>query len=165
MLVPLLAVMAVSCSYRVDRAPFFNEESAPAMPCLISGDTTLLIVRDYFPKIEKVDAVSSEDYTVIPVSVDDMDTVMLVAGPSSRNVSTVRVTSGDGCGVIVLKRKTPAGAAVPSMATIGSNMGGREFTVRAENSPAGYLVLWQNTLLDHNFMSYRKDGEFTSTLR
>lgn len=161
MLVPLLAVMAVSCSYRVDRAPFFNEESAPAMPCLISGDTTLLIVRDYFPKIEKVDAVSSEDYTVIPVSVDDMDTVMLVAGPSSRNVSTVRVTSGEESGVIVLKRKTPAGAAVPSIATVGSNMGGREFTVRAENSPAGYLVLWQNTLLDHNFMSYRKNGEFT----
>ena len=74
---------AVSCSYSVEDAPFFNEESAPAMPCLISGDTTLLIVRDYFPRIEKVDAVSSEDYTVIPVSVDDMDTVMLVAGPSS----------------------------------------------------------------------------------
>ena len=78
---PLVFIVSASCSYRVERAPFFNEESAPAMPCLISGDTTLLIVRDYFPKIEKVDAVSSEDYTVIPVSVDDMDTVMLVARP------------------------------------------------------------------------------------
>lgn len=142
LLMPLVFIVSASCSYRVERAPFFNEDSAPAMPCLISGDTTLLIVRDYFPKIEKVDAVSSEDYTVIPVSVDDMDTVMLVAGPSSRNVSTVRVTSGGESGVIVLKWKTPAGAAVPSMATIGSNMGGREFTVRAQNSPAGYLVLW-----------------------
>ena len=144
---------AVSCSYSVEDAPFFNEESAPAMPCLISGDTTLLIVRDYFPRIEKVDAVSSEDYTIVPVSREDMDTVLVIAGPDSRSVSAVKVTSGDGCGVIVL--------AVPSIATVGSNMGGREFTVRAENSPAGYLVLWQNTLLDHNFMSYRKNGEFT----
>ena len=152
---------AVSCSYSVEDAPFFNEESAPAMPCLISGDTTLLIVRDYFPRIEKVDAVSSEDYTIVPVSREDMDTVLVIAGPDSRSVSAVKVTSGDGCGVIVLKRKTPAGEAVPSIATVGSNMGGREFTVRAENSPAGYLVLWQNTLLDHNFMSYRKNGEFT----
>ena len=57
--VAVMLSAAVSCSYSVEDAPFFNEESAPAMPCLISGDTTLLIVRDYFPRIEKVDAVSS----------------------------------------------------------------------------------------------------------
>ena len=129
MLVPLLAVMAVSCSYRVDRAPFFNEESAPAMPCLISGDTTLLIVRDYFPRIEKVDAVSSEDYTIVPVSREDMDTVLVIAGPDSRSVSAVKVTSGDGCGVIVLKRKTPAGAAVPSIGTVAEHPSGPQLHV------------------------------------
>ena len=44
LLMPLVFIVSASCSYRVERAPFFNEESAPAMPCLISGDTTLLIV-------------------------------------------------------------------------------------------------------------------------
>lgn len=158
----LAAMLAVaSCSYRAPENPFFDSASSPAMPCLVSSDTTLLIVRDYFPKIERVDNVTSDDYTIIPVSKDDMDTVLVVATPASRTVSVLTVTTGDESGSIVLKTKTPEMSGSPVVATVDVDMGGRQFTVKGENAPAGYIVLWQNTVLDHKFMSYRKSGEFT----
>ena len=36
--------MTLSCSYRVERNPFFDEKSAPARPCVLLSDTTLLVV-------------------------------------------------------------------------------------------------------------------------
>ena len=162
MLLTLSGFLALaSCSYRVPDSPFFNKESVPAMPCTVASDTTLLIVRDYFPKIRTVDNVSCDDYVVLPVSRDDMDTVLLVAGPSSRKVSTVTVTSGNETGVIVLKTSVSGMTDVPSVTTVDAGMDGREFTVYGENPPSDYIVLWQNTMLDHKFMSYRRNGEFT----
>ena len=153
--------MAASCSYRVERNPFFDEEAAPARPCVLYSDTTLLVVRDYFPGIGRVDGLTSDDYTVVPLSPGSMDTVLVVAGPASRNISTVRVTTGEENGVIVLKRDTAGAGNVPSVTVVGTDMGGREFTVKVDNTPASYLVLWQNTLLGHNFLSYHKSGVFT----
>ena len=124
-------LLTLSCSYRVERNPFFDEESGPARTCVLLSDTTLLVVRDYFPGIGSVDGLTCDDYTVLPLSRGSMDSVLVVAGPASRNISTVRVTTGKESGVIVLKR---------------------------ENS---YLVLWQNTLLGHKCLSYHKPGVFT----
>lgn len=155
------ALLAVSCSYEVRHNPLFDGNPVPARPCIISSDSTLLVVRDYFPAIGSVDGISCDDYAIVPVSAGDMDTVLLVSTQESRKVSMLRVTTGDESGVIVLKRRTARTGTEPSIATVGSNMGGREFTVRVKNSPASYLVLWQNTPLDHKFLSYRKDGEFT----
>ena len=90
-----------------------------------------------------------------------MDTVLVVAGPASRNISTVRVTTGEENGVIVLKRELPKAQTVPSVTVVGTDMGGREFTVKVDNTPASYLVLWQNTLLGHKCLSYHKAGVFT----
>lgn len=150
-----------SCSYRVASNPFFDEESAPARPCLISSDTTMLVVRDYFPTIGRVDALRCDDYRIVPVSGESMDTVLVVCKARSRSISTVKVTTGDESGVIVLKRENPEVADTPVISAVGSGMGGREFTVEVKNTPASYLVLWQNTLLDRNCLSYRKNGVFT----
>ena len=80
----VILFMAASCSYRVERNPFFDEKSAPARPCVLMSDTTLLVVRDYFPGIGRVDGLTCNDYTVVPLSPDSMDTVLVVAGPASR---------------------------------------------------------------------------------
>ena len=157
----VILFMAASCSYRVERNPFFDEKSAPARPCVLLSDTTLLVVRDYFPGIDRVDGMTCDDYTVVPLSPDSMDTVLVVAGPASRNISTVRVTTGEESGVIVLKREYVKSQTVPEVTVVGTDMGGREFTVKVDNTPASYLVLWQNTLLGHKYLSYRKSGVFT----
>ena len=157
----VILFMAASCSYRVERNPFFDEKSAPARPCVLMSDTTLLVVRDYFPGIGRVDGLTCNDYTVVPLSPDSMDTVLVVAGPASRNISTVRVTTGEESGVIVLKREPAKARTVPSVTVVGTDMGGREFTVKVDNTPASYLVLWQNTLLGHKCLSYHKAGVFT----
>ena len=136
----VILFMAASCSYRVERNPFFDEKSAPARPCVLMSDTTLLVVRDYFPGIGRVDGLTCNDYTVVPLSPDSMDTVLVVAGPASRNISTVRVTTGEESGVIVLKREPPKAQTVPSVTVVGTDMGGREFTVKVDNTPASYLV-------------------------
>lgn len=154
-------VLAASCSYRVARNPFFDEESEPAMPCIVSSDTTLVIVRDFFPKIGKVESLTCDDYSVVPLSKTCMDTVLVAVRPDSRYISTLNVTSGGERGVIVLKQETQRSAGTPIVSAVGSGMGGREFTVEVKNTPASYLILWQNTLLDRNCLSYRKDGVFT----
>lgn len=157
----LAATVAVSCSYRVKDSRFFDSECTPAQPCLVTADTTLVIVRDYFPKIEKVDELTCSDYCLVPVVSGSKDTVLAVTTASSRAVSELVVKSGEEEGVIVLKKLTQTEEPVPAMATVGTSAGGKKFTVRAENSPAGYIVLWQNAPLDHKFLSYRKNGEFT----
>ena len=137
----VILFMAASCSYRVERNPFFDEVSAPARPCVLLSDTTLLVVRDYFPGIGRVDGLACNDYTVVPLSPDSMDTVLVVAGPASRNISTVRVTTGEESGVIVLKREYVKSQTVPEVTVVGTDMGGREFTVKVDNTPASYLRL------------------------
>lgn len=155
------AVMLQSCTYRVPDNPFFDKESVPAAPCIVSSDTTVVIVRDYFPGIGRVDTVTCGDYEVVPVSREGMDTVQVVARPASRFISILTVSSGSEKGAIVLKRQVAEGPGTPVVSTAGSTMGGREFTVEVKNTPASYLVLWQNTLLDRNCLSYRKNGVFT----
>ena len=61
----------------------------------------------------------------------------------------------------MLKREPPKAQTVPSVTVVGTDMGGREFTVKVDNTPASYLVLWQNTLLGHKCLSYHKAGVFT----
>lgn len=134
-------LLTLSCSYRVERNPFFDEESGPARTCVLLSDTTLLVVRDYFPGIGSVDGLTCDDYTVLPLSRGSMDSVLVVAGPASRNISTVRVTTGKESGVIVLKRENIRSQDVPSVTVVGTDMGGREFTVKVDNTPASYLVL------------------------
>lgn len=155
----LVAVSLLSCSYRVRENRFFDVKSVPAQPCLVTGDTSVLIIRDYFPMIGKIDALSCEDYVMVAST--DNDTVMLVSTPSSKAVSELTVISGEESGVIVLKRETGLDVRVPSVTTAGTGMNGKKFTVRVQNSPASYIVMWQNTPLDHKFLSYRRDGEFT----
>lgn len=155
------ALLTVSCSYEVRHNPLFDGSPVPAMPCIISSDSTLLVVKDYFPAIGRVDGMACDDYSIVQLSAGNMDSVLLVVTPESRKVSMVKVSIGDESGVIVLKRRTASTGTEPSISTVGSNMGGREFTVKVKNSPANYLVLWQNTPLDHKFLSYRRNGEFT----
>lgn len=157
----LSIVMAASCSLEVKHNPFFDEMAAPALPCDVNADTTVVFVRDYFPEIGRVDTVASNDYEVIRLSKNDMDSVLLVTDDASKKVSLLQVYSEGEKGVIVLKKTSGEGMNVPVMTASDPMYEADCFNVSVENSPANYIVLWQNTALDHKFLTHKRSGSFS----
>ncbi len=158
----LLALSAVtSCSLEVNRNPYFDTIAGPAFPCSVEEDTTFVIVEDYFPHIGRVDKVCSDDYEIICLSKSGMDSVLLVGGDSFKKISVLQVFSGREHGALVLKKSAEMGGGVPVMTATGPLYEPGTFNVSVENSPASYVVLWQNTVLDHKFLSHKRSGVFT----
>lgn len=67
-LVAVALWIAASCSVTDRPDEFFDVRSDVAIPCNVTGDTTLVIVRDYFPMIGNVKSVKSEDFKIVNLS-------------------------------------------------------------------------------------------------
>lgn len=156
-------LMTASCSREVTENPFFDKDSSVATPCLFEGDTNIIIIRDYFPKIGKINRVSSRDYKVLPLS-RGIDTVMVIATPSVQSISTLEVEIEGEKGSIVIMRKEKGSGNVPAITTTSCDGAHKNFLVRVENAPANYLILWQNTNLDSRFIEYKGKGAFIVTI-
>ncbi len=158
-----ISLFIQGCSRELPNNYFFDNLCHPAIPHTVSSDTSILLVRDYFPLIGDITNVSSKDYEVIPIS-KGLDTVMLVVTPNTTNLSTLDVLSKKEKGSIIIKRGISSAGSPPSITTTNCDKGHNNFTVRVINTPAKYIVMWQNTTLGTNFITYKNEGEFIVTI-
>ena len=159
-LVAVALWIAASCSVTDRPDEFFDVRSDVAIPCNVTGDTTLVIVRDYFPMIGNVKSVKSEDFKIVNLSKCDMDTVLAISTPSTRKISLLEVYGESGKGTIVMKNIVSYGKGAPALATVKSLNNGKGVLVKAQNIPANYIVLWQNSPVDPSSIVRKGDGEF-----
>jgi cyclomaltodextrinase / maltogenic alpha-amylase / neopullulanase len=157
----VLLLSVFSCSKKIEDNPFFDGKSSLSSICVVENDTTIVLIRDYFPMIGQVDNVSSLDYQVVPLS-KERDTIALVKNATLPLLSTIKVESSGEVGYIVVKQVNKDfdySNKVPFITTISCNGEKDIFTVKANDSQVDYIVLWQNTILPPSFYSQKSDDE------
>ncbi|MDD2595193.1 MAG: alpha-amylase family glycosyl hydrolase [Bacteroidales bacterium] len=134
-----IVLLAGSCNGvpSLKKSAFFDN-SAIASPCIVEQDSTRIILRDYFPKMEE------KDTLLIPVS------------EQTPFISLLDVYSAGDKGTLVVKNMTERMVKqcnrekAPFITTraIEGNDGG--FYVIIQNGAKEVAVLWQNTLMEKN---------------
>lgn len=129
-------LLAAGCGHvKVAPAPLFDAGPL-ASPCLLEQDTSVVILRDYFPTLPS------------------MDTLEIVSTPDDPWLRYLEITAGGQKAALVLKNRLPAKlegadpARAPFITT--APVPGRDdrFYLLIENRAEDVQVLWQNTLLD-----------------
>lgn len=165
LLLTLISLTISSCSFSVRKNPVFDNAKLASV-CIAQNDSSnVLIIRDYFPFLKNIDKVYSEALHIEPISCDgSYDTVNVAVKAGASALSMIEVTSGSEKGYIVFERRGENDGKEPFISSIGINGGGKEIIFRAQNTPANYIVLWQNTLLGSRFIHYKNEGTFTVTI-
>ena len=161
------ALSLSSCSQSVKQYPFFDTAGL-ASTCVANSDSAILILRDYYPQINDIKIIKSSDHEIIPLSSGGkFDTVMVVSPESAPVLSTLELVTDKGeKGVIVYEKKSGEvlESELPFISSIRTNYSGNKIEFKTNNAPATYLVLWQNTILDGKFISYKEKGNFSITV-
>ncbi len=120
----------------------------PARPIQLHSDTTVIIMQDFFPLIEKFDSVSSKDLVIEPFP--DFDTVKLITNGNTRLLNTVSAYSGGETATMVAvdykKQNTSSDKVYPKILSISNESDLVRIKIIGKN--VHYVVLWQNSLID-----------------
>ena len=144
LLVGLLSVV-YGCSPSVSRKPFFDALE-PATVLTLEQDTTIVLVRDFFPSADKVEKTDSPHLKVVPHP--GYDTVMVVLRDDTPLMTVLNVHIEGQTGHIPVRKKVPVSEEAPRLAVFPPLPDTDAlFTLKAENTPATLYVFWQNSLV------------------
>lgn len=151
----LLTITLSSCLKR-DISTIFDTYD-PAEPVRLTGDTTLVVIKDHFPLCGLIDSVFSQTLKIQKVS--NFDTIKVIRNSSSKllNVLTVR-SEGEIASIIVLDITRNSG--MPELnPVITVSTGARQNKISADiyGRDADYIILWQNTIIDPFYIEEDND--------
>jgi len=140
----LLLFIINSCSPAVNKMDIFDN-SPLASPCLVEQDSTWIIVRDYFPKLE------------------EKDTILISVNENTPFLTFLYIVSGNQSGTLVVKNKSEFKTKnckrdlAPYIST--ERVEGRDdkLIVNIKGGVREFAILWQNTILKKKFIS-AEDG-------
>jgi len=144
----------------VEENPIFDNGKL-AIPCVITSDTTKIILKDYFPYLEKKIKVKTTGINLIKTSKTNNDTLLLVKKANQKRITTIDIYSNLEKGTLLIEnRNKQIDSLAPFLITSSSLENGTLISVEVKNAPATYFVFWQNTLLDSRYLSYKSEGSF-----
>ena len=150
-----------ACSPSVSRKPFFDVQP-PAFVLTLEQDSTVVLVRDFFPTLEKSDKTDSPHMQVIPYPNQDTVLIVLQADTPPMTVLNVHLKRQTGNIPVRVKRAhtdssqedaepaIPAGLAdrAPRLAVFPSLPDTDALCcVHVEKGPAVLYIFWQNSLV------------------
>ncbi|MFB0974121.1 MAG: hypothetical protein QMB59_06095, partial [Bacteroidales bacterium] len=128
-------------------------DNAPlATPCVIASDSISVILRDYFPKLSK------------------MDTVTIKADSAMHLISLFDVHEGEQTGELIVFNRTGFkqagldGSRVPLLTTRSIEGTKDKFNLVIANGQSDVAVLWQNTLMGKKFFKKLSGTEVQVTV-
>ncbi|MFA7089529.1 MAG: alpha-amylase family glycosyl hydrolase [Bacteroidales bacterium] len=140
-----LLIIVYGCSPSVSRKPFFDALE-PTTILTLEQDTTLILVRDFFPSADLVEKTDSPHLKVIPHP--GYDTVMVVLREDTPLMTVLNVQIEGQTGHIPVRKKVPVSEKAPRLAVFPPLPDTDAlFTLEAENTPATLYVFWQNSLV------------------
>ncbi|MCF0165092.1 MAG: alpha-amylase [Bacteroidales bacterium] len=156
------AVLALAACTGVNSGSYFNEKASLASICTLESDTTIMLVRDYFPAIGTISSFKSDIAQVSSLSAGN-DTLMILTSADSQHLGTLTITSEGESGSIILKKKEDISAGRPHITTVGASSDGKSFYVRSD-SEGLYLALWQNSVIPATNLQKSGEREFKVTV-
>lgn len=143
----LTGILAIiqACSPSLARKPVFDVLE-PASVLTLEQDTTIVLVRDYFPSLDKIDRTESPHLKVVPYP--GQDTVMLILREDTPLMTVLHVFSKGQAGNIPVRKMTACTESSPRLAVFPSLPDTDALcTIRLENGPATLYLFWQNSLV------------------
>ncbi|MDP3437144.1 MAG: alpha-amylase family glycosyl hydrolase, partial [Bacteroidales bacterium] len=149
--------VVISCVTREVSNIFTRLE--PAYSVKLNSDTTELIVRDFFPLLERVDSISS--LTIKVEKSPGFDTVLLIKTDKTKLVNTISIYSGNDKGVLAAswRKEINSGNEIDRVKLITLERRDRSIKVLMTGNNPQTLVLWQNCIIDPFNISVTKNKE------
>ncbi|MFA7201202.1 MAG: alpha-amylase family glycosyl hydrolase, partial [Bacteroidales bacterium] len=141
-------VLMQSCSPSLSRKPFFDTQP-PAGVLTLYTDSTVVLAKDYFPSLTRIDKVESPHLKVLPYP--NTDTVLVVVQDSAPLMTVLHVHTRRQRGDIPvriqpsvsgLSARTPRLAVFPSTPNTDALC-----NVHVEMGPVTLYIFWQNSLV------------------
>ncbi|MFA6676037.1 MAG: hypothetical protein WCS34_00405 [Bacteroidales bacterium] len=159
-LLGLSCSLFIGCVKSVEDNPIFDN-SKLVSPCVLTSDTTQIILRDYFPNIKKKIKVKSTGINLIKTSKLNNDTLLLIKKKNQKRITTIDIYSDLEKGTILIEnRNNQVDSLAPFLITSSTLENATVINVKVKNAPATYFVFWQNTLLDSRYLRYNSEGSF-----
>lgn len=136
----------ISCIRR-DISTIFDTYG-PAEPVRLSGDTTIVVIRDYFPLLNSADSLYSSSLTIEKTS--SFDTIRVIRKASSQLLNVITLVSEEEKASLIALDLTK-NAAMPDLMpviTTSAESGDNSVTADIYGRNTDYVVLWQNTIID-----------------
>lgn len=141
--------LVLRCTPPLARMPLFDT-MAPATVLTLEKDSTQVLIRDYFPRLEKIDGVRSESLAIIANA--SYDTLTLCLRPDTPPMTWLTVyADGQQASIPVrhLISNTNPSQEAPRLAVFPASVKGDAIcSIRVEETPAELLVFWQNSLVE-----------------
>lgn len=142
----LLAILmlTVSCVNR-DLSTKFDIYDI-ASPMNLQSDTTIIVLKDYFPLCEVIDSVSSSTLTVQKIS--NFDTVRIIAKSSSKLLHLINVYSNGEKASVVAIEKEDVSKIENEIKVVSQDFSDNSVSIKILGRDLQYIALWQNSIID-----------------
>jgi len=140
-----ILVVLQACSPSVSRKPVFDVLE-PATVLTLVQDSTIVLIRDHFPSLDKIDRTESPHLKVLPYQ--GQDTVMIILQEDTPPLTVLSVYANRQTGNIPVKIQWPSSERSPRLAVFPALPDTDALcTIRLENGPATLILFWQNSLV------------------
>ena len=146
-----ISLLLFSCMGKESYNEFDSFEIANAIR--LSGDTTMVVVRDYFPLIDKIDSIISPTLKIIKSN--SFDTIKIIKTNQSKNLNYIKVNSDGDSGIIVVVSNNEINNTKPAFTITKGYENGKIIAEIYGNEPS-YIVLWQNSIIDPFHIDIKK---------
>ncbi len=153
LLFPLL-----SCFHKGDLSVF--DSTSLASFAKVDSDTTILILKDFFPSISKIDSVRSNTLEVNRFTT--FDTISVIKNANTKRVNQLTLYSNGNKGTLIVLDHTSVSKGDLKAITI--NNSSRSVSISIIGPKADFVVLWQNSIIDPFNVSTtkgKKSDEYT----
>ena len=146
-----ISLLIFSCMGKESSHEFDSFEIANAIR--LSGDTTIVVIRDYFPLIDKIDSIISPTLKIIKSN--SFDTIKIIKTNQSKNLNYIKVNSDGDSGIIVVVSNNEINNTKPAFTITKGYENGKIIAEIYGNEPS-YIVLWQNSIIDPFHIDIKK---------
>lgn len=152
----IIPYLLISCINSQSSNKF--EEFEAAQPVRITADTTIILIRDYFPSLDCIDSVNSLTLGISKYN-SNFDTLRVITLPETKRINVISISSsGEKGNLVVLDyRNINRESNTEPVIAVSSGIKGEKIAAEIYGKSPEYIVLWQNTLVDPFHIEEKRD--------
>lgn len=152
----IIPYLLISCINSQSSNKF--EEFEAAQPVRITADTTIILIRDYFPSLDCIDSVNSLTLGISKYN-SNFDTLRVITLPETKRINVISISSsGEKGSLVVLDyRNINRESNTEPVIAVSSGIKGEKVAAEIYGKSPEYIVLWQNTLVDPFHIEEKRD--------
>ncbi|MHC1690986.1 MAG: alpha-amylase family glycosyl hydrolase [Bacteroidales bacterium] len=149
----IIPVLLISCINK-DQSTKFDIYDL-ARPISLQGDTTVVIVKDYFPLCENIDSVYSPTLKIEKIT--NFDTIRVINNSRSRLINIITLFSEGEKASLISLNKVQDNNDDKSIKVISVDSDQNKVYAKILGRDTYFIVMWQNTVIDPFYITVKTD--------